>query len=83
MTRLSESCNCIVCAREFATDELESIVSSTINVTRFKICQACFDQCDPADDYRQAIGIVSSYLNNEEAKQLFAEVKDILNSLKK
>lgn len=83
MTHVSENCNCIVCAREFAPDELESIVSSKINVTRFKICQACLDQCDPTDDYRQALQLVSSYLNVAETKQLFTEVKGILNSIKK
>jgi len=83
MTHVSENCNCIVCAKEFSPGELESIVSSTINVTRFKICQSCLDQCDPADDYRQALNIVGSYLDIAEAKHLFAEVKDILNSIKK
>lgn len=83
MTNASENCNCIVCAGEFSPDELENIVSSTINVTRFKICQSCLDKSDPADDYRQARHIVGSYIKNEEAKVLFADVKNILNSLKK
>lgn len=77
------SCNCIVCAQEFDSEELQSVALSKINVTRFKICQGCLDQCDPADDYRQAREIVNSYLRFTEAKHLFGEVKDILDSRKK
>lgn len=77
------SCNCIVCAQEFDPEELHSVALSKINVTRFKICQGCLDQCDPADDYRQAREIVNSYLKFSEAKHLFGEVKDILDSRKK
>jgi hypothetical protein len=77
------SCNCIVCAQEFDSEELQSVALSKINVTRFKICQGCLDQCDPEDDYRQAREIVNSYLKFTEAKHLFGEVKDILDSRKK
>jgi len=77
------SCNCIVCAQEFDPDELQSVALSSVNVTRFKICQACLEMSDPADDYREARRIVNSYLNFTEAKHLFGEVKDILDSRKK
>lgn len=83
---LVSACNCIVCGEEFSTDELQSIALSKINVTRFKICQACLDQCDPAEDYRQAREIIGSYLWFAEAKSLFKEASSILedvNSVKK
>ncbi len=77
------SCNCIVCAQEFNSEELQSVALSKINVTRFKICQSCLDQCEPADDYRQAREIVNSYLNFAEARTLFSEASEILESVKK
>jgi hypothetical protein len=78
-----ESCNCIVCAQEFDALKLQSVALSKINVTRFKVCQSCLDQCDPAEDYRQVREIVSSYLWFAEAKDLFKESSSILNNLKK
>lgn len=77
-----KACNCIVCAGEFNTEELQSVALSKINVTRFKICQACLDQCDPAEDYRQAREIVSSYLWFAEARDLFKEASEILDDIK-
>lgn len=82
MTQVS-ACNCIVCAKEFDSSELQSIALSKINVTRFKICQGCLDQCDPAEDYRQAREIISSYLWFGEAKSLYKEAADILETVKK
>lgn len=79
----AQSCNCIVCAKEFDPNELHSVALSKINVTRFKICQACLDQCDPAEDYRQAREIISSYLWFSEAKGLFKEASDILDDVSK
>ena len=75
------NCNCIVCAQEFDPDELHNIVLSKINVTSFKICQACFNNADPTEDYRTVRQIVDSYLKLSQAKQYFGEVKDILNSI--
>jgi len=77
------SCNCIVCAKEFNADELQSVALSKINVTRFKICQACLDQCDPAENYRQARDIINSYLWFAEAKHSFAEASTILDEVSK
>lgn len=74
------SCNCIVCAQEFDPDELQNVALSTINVTNFKVCEACLNSSDPAEDYREVRNIVNSYLKFSEAKTLFGEVKDILNS---
>lgn len=82
MTQVT-SCNCIVCAKEFDPDELQSVALSKINVTRFKICQACLDYCDPAEDYRQAREIISSYLWFAEARGLFKEASDILDDISK
>jgi hypothetical protein len=75
--------NCIVCAGEFAEEELQSMALSKINATRFKICQKCVDMSDPTDDYKQARDIVNSYLSFAEAKQSFTEAEEILNDLVK
>jgi hypothetical protein len=80
MTQVS-ACNCIVCAKEFNSDELQGVALSKINVTRFKICQACLDACDPAEDYRQAREIVSSYLWFAEAREMFKEAASILEDV--
>lgn len=77
------SCNCIVCAEEFTSDELQSVALSKINVTRFKICQACFDQCQPEENYRQARDIITSYLWASSAKDSFKEASDILEDISK
>lgn len=76
-----ENCNCIVCAKEFDPDELQNVVLSKINITRFKICEACLKRSDPSDDYRAVRDIVNSYLKFAEAKQLFSEASDILDDL--
>lgn len=81
MTRVS--CNCIVCAVEFNPDELKNIVLSKINITPFKVCEACINSSDPVNDYREVKKIVNSYLKFSQAKQLFEEVEDILESIKK
>lgn len=77
------SCNCIVCAQEFDPKELQSVASNRINVTNYKVCQACIDGSDPAEDYRQVRDIVLSYLQFAEARSLFSEAQDILDSRKK
>lgn len=77
---IKENCNCVVCADEFSPDDLQSVALSKINVTNFKVCQACLDSSDPAEDYRQVREIVSSYLKVTEAKNLFAEAHSILES---
>lgn len=76
------SCNCIVCAQEFDPSELQNVALSEINVTNFKVCEACLNSSDPSEDYREVRNIVNSYLNFAKAKHLFGEVKDILNSRK-
>ena len=73
----------MICAQEFDSNELRSVALSKINVTRFKICQACLDRCDPTEDYRQVREIVSSYLWFAEARELFKEASDILEDIKK
>jgi len=78
MTKVS--CNCIVCAQEFDPEDLQSVALSKINTTNFKVCQACLDSSDPAEDYRQVREIVNSYLKFAEARTLFTEVKSILDS---
>jgi hypothetical protein len=75
-------CNCFACAREFDTNDLQSLALSKINATRFKICQACLDISDPSEDYRQVREIISSYLWFSEAKGLLKEASDILDDIK-
>lgn len=82
MTQVN-ACNCLICANEFDSDELQSIALSKINVTRFKICQACLDQCDPAEDYAQVREIISSYLWFAETKSLLKEALSDVKSIKK
>lgn len=80
MTQVN-ACNCIVCASEFDSNELQSIALSKINATRFKICQGCLDSCDPAQDYLQAREIINSYLWFAEAKTAFKEASSIIGSI--
>ena len=80
---INQVCNCIVCAQEFNIDELRSIALSKINITRFKICQACLDISEPENDYLQVRNIILSYLKSSEAKLAFSEVQDILGSITK
>jgi peptide methionine sulfoxide reductase MsrA len=72
-----------VCAGEFSSNELQSVSLSEINVTRFKICQKCFESSDPTEDYKQVKNIVNSYLSFVNAKNWLKESKEIINSLKK
>lgn len=75
------ACNCIVCAKEFNSDELQSVALSKINATRFKICRACLDKCDPAEDYREAREIINSYLWFSETRGLLKEAADIIDDV--
>lgn len=79
------SYNCIVCANEFdeSEEDMYSAASSKLNISKFKICQACLDKSDPSDDYREARSIINSYLKISEAKVFFSEAKDILSEIKK
>jgi hypothetical protein len=72
------SYNCIICAGEFDSEELHSIALSDINVTNFKVCQACLDSSNPEEDYREVRQIVDSYLKFTEAKSLFGEAQDLI-----
>lgn len=76
------SCNCIVCAQEFDPEDLQSVALSKINTTNFKVCQACLDSSDPAEDYREVREIVDSYLKFASPRTLFSEVQSILDSRK-
>jgi hypothetical protein len=76
------SCNCIVCAQEFDSEDLQSLALSKINVTNYKVCQACLDSSDPAEDYREVRQIINSYQKFSEVRNLFSEVKTILASRK-
>jgi hypothetical protein len=73
--------NCIVCAEEFESEDIETMASNDINSTRFKICQYCLDKCDPSDDFRQVRSIVDSYLKFAETKSLFKEAQAIVDSV--
>jgi len=75
------NCNCIICAEEFDPTELQSIVLSKINITRFKICESCLNKSDPTADYQQVKNIVDSYLRFAEARQSLIEIKSMLKSV--
>jgi hypothetical protein len=79
----TKACNCFICSKEFNCDQLENLALSKINETRFKVCQGCFDNSDPSDDYRQVREIISSYLWFGEAKGMLKEAKSILADIKK
>lgn len=81
MTSISH--NCIVCATEFDPDELHNVKLSEINVTRFKICENCLNLSNPENDYQEVKSIVKTYLKISEAKLLFSEASDLLDSVNK
>jgi hypothetical protein len=78
-----ESCNCIICAKEFNTKDTSSVALSKINITNFKVCQACLESSDPTEDYRQVRDIVYNYFKFSQAMSFFKETQDILDLLKK
>ena len=80
---MTQATNCMICSGEFNSDELQSVALSKINVTRFKICQACLDKCDPIEDYRQAREIISGYLWFAEARSFFKEATELVNDVSK
>jgi hypothetical protein len=57
-----DTCNCIICAQEFNANELHSLALSKVNITNFKVCQACFNYSNPAEDYREVRDIVFQYV---------------------
>jgi hypothetical protein len=78
----TQSCNCIVCAQEFTPEDHSSVALSKINITDFKVCQACLEKSDPAEDYKQVREIVYDYLKFSQAKHLFGQVQEILDKSK-
>lgn len=75
------SCNCNICAGEFNNFEPKNKVLAQINATNFKVCQACFDSSDPAEDYKQVREIVDNYIKFSQAQIVFKEIKTFLNSI--
>lgn len=67
------SCNCIICAEEFNPDEVTNTALSKINITNFKICEACLNASDPADDYDQVkrvLDIIVLFSKNKEISKM-------------
>jgi hypothetical protein len=77
------SSNCIICAQEFLPEETDSVALAKVNITNFKVCQACLEHSDPAEDYRQVRDIVYEYLKFAQAKSLLKAAKEILDFRKK
>lgn len=77
------SYNCIICAQENTPEDTQSVALAKVNITNFKVCQACLDHSDPAEDYRQVREIVYDYLKFSQAKSLLEEARNILDSRKK
>lgn len=57
--------NCCICGEEFGSDELKSVALSAVNVTKFKICDACLGKSNPEDDYREVRNIVLAYIGSK------------------
>jgi hypothetical protein len=70
----SQAENCIICAEEFNPDDLHNVTLSSINVTKFKICQNCLDDSDPENDYSQVKDMLSNYLSISNNKTLWDKV---------
>lgn len=77
------SYNCIICASEFDAEEMIKSSASSVNSSRFKICQNCIDKSDPADDYKQAREIINTYFGWTKAKTFLNEAKSIIDNIKK
>jgi hypothetical protein len=78
MTNITNS-NCIVCAQEFAINELKSLASSIVNNPHFKICESCLDLSDPKNDFEEAKKIVEAFSDFNYTKSLFKEVKSLID----
>lgn len=57
MARISSD-NCVVCSEEFLLNEFNSLISTK----SYKVCQACLNVSDPANDYEQVRIIIRGYL---------------------
>lgn len=77
---MSEACNCIVCAKEFNTSDVLSKVASKINKTRFKICDACINNCDPSENYLTVQNIIKSCAFGSDAIKAFGQIQKILKN---
>lgn len=62
--------NCMICAEEFDSKELHSVALSTVNVTKFKICTACLQKTDPADDYSEVRQLVDNFTKLDKKLKL-------------
>lgn len=50
--------NCMVCGEEYSIEELRSLISACSS----KVCQACLDLSDPANDYAQAKRMIYNHM---------------------
>lgn len=60
--------NCFVCGNEYTEDELHAVAISSINVTRYKICNSCVGISNPDNDYEEVRHIVDTYLKFSDSK---------------
>jgi len=56
-----DSDNCFFCAVEYDAKDLMHIALSAVNITKFKVCQACLDASNPEDDYKEVREIIKSF----------------------
>lgn len=74
--------NCIICAKEFDPEENESEVSTQINYTTFKVCDACIQYSDPSKEYEEVKKIVSWY-NDLQDNKIYKKILKISKASKK
>ena len=59
---------CFVCGNEYAEEELHAVAISSINLTRYKICNSCVGLSNPDNDYEVVRHIVDTYLKFSDSK---------------
>jgi len=75
-----ETCNCIICAKEFCPSEMTDVALCQINNTQFKICQSCLKYSSPEEDYVQVKNIINNYVKISSSRDYIAELKKIIKS---
>lgn len=55
--------NCSICAEEFSDDELHTVALSTINITKFKMCNNCLKEANAEWDYKSVRDMVKGFIS--------------------
>lgn len=75
--------NCFVCGNEYVEEELHAVAISSINVTRYKICNSCVGLSNPDNDYEEVRHIVDTYLKFSDSKdnKKVSRIEQLKNSI--